>query len=52
MEKKPFLITATIENRRKYFCIFAVDSAEAVRVFNKNYPNTEFKNLKELKVLK
>ena len=52
METKAFLITATIKGRRKYFCVFALNSSEAVRVFNEKYPNTEFRNLKEMQVLK
>jgi len=51
MGKAPFLITATIDRKRRYFCIFAASPSEAIRIFNEKHPNTGFKNLKRLEVL-
>ena len=45
---KRYLITATICRKRCYFCIEALTSKEAIKIFNDMYPDQKFRNFKEL----
>jgi len=47
-----YLITATINRKRNYFYIEAINMAEAITFFEKKYPNVPFKNIKELSEIK
>lgn len=46
-----WVITATVKNRRRYFYVEAYFSDEAIKIFNKNYPDIHFRNCKKLEQL-
>ena len=49
---RKYLITATIDRKRKYFYVEALFMHDAIKIFSMNYPDTDFKTIKKLEELK